>query len=285
MADRTREFFELLHKMPVVEAVDEARATTTTTTPGYVGQFHAASTGVVVGARVAMARVKHLSILVRRSSIFEDPAEEIAALIHAINDDLTASGTELNAARRRWLEPNKRSGAECARHCVAMDAQAAREVEETTEAFKHVLKLRSESVKAQTDRKEMFARSSKQEKKVRARVPVFDDGLPRPQHQTQDQMLIPDTTYLDARADAAQDIEAQVQEIGDIFGKLSSLVKQQDEQVERIETNIEQTVADVDRAQSVLLHRLNNMNATTRTVLKCVGIVTATFVFYTVVIA
>lgn len=294
--DLSAEFLELVSTIPAAEV--EPPAAAVPPTPTYVYAFHSASSEVVRCARLSRHKIDHLSALVRRSSIYEDPAQEIAALMHAINDEVTKASQELKGARRQRLEAGWRPGdtTESSKHCAAMEAQALREVEETSGAFKHVLQLRTDSVKELTERKDKFSRRSleKKERPKRSRVPVFDN-LPRPEGTTettkaalpQQQMdlLIPDQTYHVARADAATDIEAQVQEIGAIFGKLATLVRQQDEQVERIETNVEEAAADVDRARNVLVHSLNNMNTTTKTALKCAGIITTSLLIYTIVFA
>lgn len=295
--DLSHEFHDLVAQMATVvpEVASNDVFPVVRLTPPYVYDFHSASASVIRLSRLSRRKVEHLSSLVRRSSIFDDATEEIEALIHAINDEVTKASQQLKLARRNSLEPH-RSNLECYEHCRAMERQALREVEDASSAFKNVLKLRSDSVKELTERKEKFGkRGNRGDKPKRHRVPVFD-GLPRPDeivetpgHQLppeqQMDLLIPDQTYHVTRADAATDIESQVQEIGAIFSNLSTLVRQQEEQVERIETNVEQAAADVDRARNVLTDRLNNMDATTKTALKCGGIITASFIVYTIFLA
>lgn len=291
-ADRLSEFRDLVSKMPRGSSAEEPEEKKET--PPFVFTFHAASARIVRSSRRSRKKIEHLSTLVRQSSLFKDPAAEIAGLIHAINDEVTKSSQALRKAR-----PPTSSGI-VDRHCGAMNSQTRIEIDQTSDAFKHVLKLRSDSVKQLTERKEAFRGKEKKRNTPvasRNRVPVFeDDRLPRPDGlasttgngggaQQQQMLLIPDQTYHTARADVASDIEAQVQEIGTIFSKLTSLVKQQDEQVELIEANVEEAADSVDRATNVLVDRLNNMDATTKTAFKCAGIITATLLVWSVVLA
>ncbi|EGB04821.1 hypothetical protein AURANDRAFT_17052, partial [Aureococcus anophagefferens] len=100
----------------------------------------------------------------------------------------------------------------------------------------------------------------------------------------QQQQLIPDDQYAVRRADASQQIEAQVAEISSIFGRVSQLIKDQNESVERIEFNVEAADADVESAQEALLAKLGAMSSNTATALKVGGIVCATLVAYILII-
>ncbi|KAH8068158.1 hypothetical protein JL720_12248 [Aureococcus anophagefferens] len=102
--------------------------------------------------------------------------------------------------------------------------------------------------------------------------------------QQQQQQLIPDDQYAVRRADASQQIEAQVAEISSIFGRVSQLIKDQNESVERIEFNVEAADADVESAQEALLAKLGAMSSNTATALKVGGIVCATLVAYILII-
>lgn len=244
--DRTLEYRELFAKMP--------RGTGKPHVPSFIAQVQRDLAAVVRAARLTRRKIDHLATLVRSATIFSDPAQEISSLIQTINGEL-----------RFDLKPVPPSD-----HCQAMYRQAQAEIDETNKSFQHVLKLRSDSMREHKDRKEVFGKHEQ-----RHRVPIFG--------QQQIQQLIPEHAV--ARADATADIEAQVQEIGSIFGRLTNLVREQDEKVERIEMNVEETAANVDSARNVLMNRLSTMNTTAKTAIKCGGIITATLLIYTIFVA
>ena len=99
----------------------------------------------------------------------------------------------------------------------------------------------------------------------------------------QQQLLIPDQ-YVTQRADAAQRVEAQVQEVSQIFGRVADLIKDQGESVERIEVNVESAAADVEAAEGELMERLDNMGGNLVIGLKVGGIVLATMVAYVILV-
>ena len=79
-------------------------------------------------------------------------------------------------------------------------------------------------------------------------------------------------------------IEAQVAEVSSIFGRVTQLIKDQGESVERIEVNVEDAAADLESAQDALVTKLNNMSSNTVTALKVCGIVCATLVCYVLIV-
>ncbi|KAJ1461474.1 t-SNARE [Pelagophyceae sp. CCMP2097] len=304
--DRTRELLELCAAMPRADAA--AQHEPPRPAPAYVAQMGEACASIAERAFDAREKLEHLGALVRKSSIFSDPAEQMALLITAVNDELGAGAQELQAARRLLDAPRKAGAAsECFKHCAAMESQCRVELETVSKEFKALLQKRTDGLRERTERRELFG-AKKEEQPRRARVPKFDDGaLPRPhagaapppgglpadtyasgsqqQQQLQQQApLIPDEVYLHTRASATADIEAQVAQIGSIFGKLSTLIAEQSESVERIEANVEASSVDFQRGRDALTHTLHNMSSNAATAMKVGGIILSTLVVYTIFI-
>ena len=179
-------------------------------------------------------------------------------------------------ARRRHLDAHRpragREGPLAYKHCAAIEAALAADLDKISRDLRAATRSRAEAVKQHAERREMFGKSADREAAPRARAPVFD-ALPRPDNTTpgsggvsgarQQQLLIPDQ-YVTQRADAAQRVEAQVQEVSQIFGRVADLIKDQGESVERIEVNVESAAADVEAAEGELMERLDNMGGKSR---------------------
>eukprot|EP00899_Mesostigma_viride_P018290 jgi/Mesvir1/26462/Mv16136-RA.1 len=74
----------------------------------------------------------------------------------------------------------------------------------------------------------------------------------------QQQQLIPlADTYLSSRAEALQSVEATIAELSGIFSQLATMVAQQGEIAVRIDENMDDTLANVDNAQTQLLKSTN----------------------------
>lgn len=297
----TYDLLDLVAKMP--RRTGEAPAAEARKeTPLFSGVFNAATSDVVKSVRRTRFKLERLSQLVRRSSLFEDATDEISGLIHSANEEVTQASTRFRAAKSELAKASeyarqKRDKTAIFNHVYAMEAATQTEIEETSRFFKALLRRRSETMRRMHERREVFgaAKNDDEDKKrpKRTRVPVFDD-LPRPSSssetpqvtsQAQMELLIPDQTYHTSRASATRDIEGQVQEIGSIFGKLTSLISQQEEQIERIEANVEDTDHNVSASADVLRDRLSSMSDTTTTAIKVAGILAATAVIYTIFLA
>lgn len=60
-------------------------------------------------------------------------------------------------------------------------------------------------------------------------------------------MIIQDT-YVAERAEAMQNVESTIAELGTIFQQLAEMIQQQGEKVERIDQNVEEVVCDLLKA-------------------------------------
>ncbi|KAH7574200.1 hypothetical protein JRO89_XS03G0264700 [Xanthoceras sorbifolium] len=82
------------------------------------------------------------------------------------------------------------------------------------------------------------------------------------QQQQQQQQMVPlQDTYMQSRAEALQNVESTIHELGNIFNQLATLVSQQGEIAIRIDENMDDTVANVEGAQGHLLKYLNSISS------------------------
>ena len=80
--------------------------------------------------------------------------------------------------------------------------------------------------------------------------------------------LQPQDTYLTNRAEAMQNVESTIVELGGIFQQLAHMVKEQGEMAVRIDENITETFGNVESAQGQLLKYLNNISSNRWLVMK-----------------
>ena len=95
--------------------------------------------------------------------------------------------------------------------------------------------------------------------------------------QSDHQLLIreeaqPQNTYIQQRGAAIETIERTIAELGGIFGQLAQMVSEQGEMVERIDTNTQDTVDNVEGAQRELLKYWNRVQGNRWLVAKMFGV-------------
>ena len=88
--------------------------------------------------------------------------------------------------------------------------------------------------------------------------PSGSSALLRSGPQSDAQLLLmeeaqPQNAYIQERGQAIDMIERTLNELGSVFGQLASMVAEQGEQIQRIDSNVEDTVENVEGAQRELM--------------------------------
>lgn len=115
-------------------------------------------------------------------------------------------------------------------------------------------------------------------------------GINHPRHrlplinpQQQQQLMAPQQdAYLTSRAEALQNVEKTILELGTIFQQLADMVQQQAETVVRIDENVDETMANVDAAQSYLLKYLKNISSNRWLMMKVFFVLMVFLIFFMV---
>jgi syntaxin 5 len=103
----------------------------------------------------------------------------------------------------------------------------------------------------------------------------------------QSQLLAQDETesYLQSRANAMQDIESTIVELGGIFQQLATMVKEQEEVVQRIDSNIEDAEMNVEAAHTELLKYFRSVASNRWLMIKVFALLIFFFVIFVVFLA
>lgn len=255
-----------------------------------------------VGKDIQQTSVKlaKLTKLAQRRSLFDDPTAEIQELTYVIKQDIGALNAKL-ADLQRLRDATKRSAnKQAGDHSENVVHSLKGRLGSTAEGFKKVLKMRTDSLAAQQDRRSHFTGNN-------TSAPVFNSpagsvaidlgqgslgAAARPEmgsggggSQRLSMMRAPgETTYQDARADAVRQVESTIVELGQIFNQLATMVSEQGEMVERIDANVEDTVTNMDAGQNQLMLYYNSIAGNRSLILKVFGILLAFLVLWTVIL-
>ena len=121
--------------------------------------------------------------------------------------------------------------------------------------------------------------------------PTADDPTSSHQQQQANQQLLayedPTTTdqYLASRAQATESIESTIHELSSMYGRLTSLVQQQEEVVVRIGENLDETSLNVERGHQELLKYFDGISGNRMLILKVFAILIAFLVFFMIFVA
>lgn len=106
------------------------------------------------------------------------------------------------------------------------------------------------------------------------------------QHQQQQMMLYDESDqYVQQRAETMQNIESTIVELGGIFQQLAHMVKEQDEMVDRIDTNVQDAELNIEAAHSEILKYFQTVTKNRWLMIKIFGVLIFFFIFFIIFMA
>ncbi|CAF2128627.1 unnamed protein product [Brassica rapa] len=243
-------------------------------------------------------KLSKLAQLAKRSSVFDDPTREIGELTAVIKQEISGLNTaliDLQAVRNSHNDERNISR-DTTTHSATVVDDLKNRLMDTTKEFKDVLTLRTENMKIHENRRQRFTNNPSKEstnpfvrQRPLASKPAPSQPAPLPwangssssssqlvprkqgeaesspllqQSQQQQQQMVPlQDTYMESRAEALHNVESTIHELSNIFTQLATMVSQQGEIAIRIDQNMEDTLANVEGAQSQLARYLNSISS------------------------
>ncbi|KAH0917682.1 hypothetical protein HID58_025342 [Brassica napus] len=239
-------------------------------------------------------------IMAKRSSVFDDPTREIQELTAVIKQEISSLNSaliDLQAVRNSHNDERTISR-DTTTHSATVVDDLKNRLMDTTKEFKDVLTLRTENMKIHEIRRQRFTSNPSKEstnpfvrQRPLASKPATTQPAPLPwassssssssssqlvprrqgeaesspllqQSQQQQQQMVPlQDTYMESRAEALHNVESTIHELSNIFTQLATMVSQQGEIAIRIDQNMEDTLANVEGAQSQLARYLNSISS------------------------
>jgi len=200
----------------------------------------------------------------KRKSLFDDRPAEIQELTYIIKGDLNSLNQQI--ARLQEVSKSQRkttNGKHLLSHSSNMVLALQAKLANMSTNFKQILEVRTENLKQQNSRRDQFGQgpiaSNPPPSSMRGNAQgslllieqdqvAIDFGassssplLPNQQQSQQImQIMLYDESdnYVQQRAETMQNIESTIVELGGIFQQLAHMVKEHEEMVERIDTNV-----------------------------------------------
>ena len=94
-----------------------------------------------------------------------------------------------------------------------------------------------------------------------------------------------DMSYLQSRADAMQNIESTIVELGGIFQQLAHMIKEQEEIMVRIDSNVEDTAMNVEAGHEQILKYFQSVTSNRWLMVKIFGVLIFFFIFFVIFMA
>ncbi|XP_066244729.1 syntaxin-5 [Euwallacea similis] len=260
-----------------------------------------------VGKNIAStyAKLEKLTLLAKRKSLFDDRTSEIQELTYIIKSDLNSLNQQIaqlqNLSKR---QKNSSNGKHLQSHSSNIVLTLQSKLASMSTDFKQILEVRTENLRQQKTRRDQFSQGGLppptnatvgqssllfQEQDHQVNVNLENQPL-IPNHQSQSQMqaaLMYDESdnYLQSRAETMQNIESTIVELGGIFQQLAHMVKEQEEMVERIDTNVQDAELNIEAAHAQIVKYFKSVSSNRWLMIKVFGVLIFFFIFFVVFLA
>ncbi|CAI5746236.1 unnamed protein product [Peronospora destructor] len=274
-------------------------------------QFNAAASDISKEVYQASKRLQQLTRLVRQNNMFHDPTEAINELAALVKKDITDINLQLDNLQEYMN--NKRQSAtsrQAAKHSDAIVSLMKSNLMATTRGFKDILEVRQENMKLQQSRRARYGKtassalgkpltfkapqsprnnnSSQQEVNVSSLLPrpgcnTDNENLeiqPLITTMTQEQIVAEQQNYTESRAEAVSQIESHIVDIGQLFGRLSAMIHEQGDLVQRIDDNVEDSLVNVSSGELELLKYFSSLSNNRLLALKISAILLMFLIFF-----
>ncbi|CAB0006212.1 unnamed protein product [Nesidiocoris tenuis] len=310
--DRTQEFatairsFQGKHIVRAVAAQDPNRAKNLQS----YGEFMMLARTIGRNISSTYSKLEKLTLLAKRKSLFNDQPTEIQELTYIIKEDLSSLNGQIARLQEVTKHQNESRNKSKTQHLRSHSSNVVLALQSKlasmSSQFKHVLEVRTENMKEAKKRREQFSQApvatnlptSNFGGKMQGSLLLAQDdavtidlgaqGGIQPQQRQQQMQIVPyDETdqYITSRADTMANIESTIVELGGIFQQLAHMVKEQEEMVDRIDTNIQDSEMNVEAAHREILKYFQSVTSNRWLMIKIFGVLIFFFMFFLIFMA
>lgn len=245
------------------------------------------------------AKLEKLTILAKRNSLFDDKAVEIEELTYIIKQDINSLNKQIAQLQDLVRSRGAPGGRHIQTHSNTIVVSLQSKLASMSNDFKSVLEVRTENLKQQRSRREKFSqppvsssplmasnfKSSvlmQDESRSQGDVAIDMDSQSNP---LQLQLIDEQDSYIQSRADTMQNIESTIVELGSIFQQLAHMVKEQEETIQRIDANVEDTQLNVEAAHTEILKYFQSVSSNRWLMIKIFLVLVVFFIIFVVFFA
>nr|XP_002126270.1 syntaxin-5-like [Ciona intestinalis] len=251
-------------------------------------------------------KLEKLTLLCKKRTLFDDRPVEIQELTYIIKQDIDSLKRKIQQLEENKSQASSKRDAQ--KHSTSIVRTLRSKLANMSENFKSVLEVRRENMKKQKLRKDQFSSSNlsssmpvsatqghshgsvllmdeqRSTSNPSGSVAISMDGGSYSQNQTV-QLVEQQDSYITERASTMETIESTIVELGNIFQQLATMVKEQEEQVMRIDTNVEESELNIEAAHGEVLKYFQGITSNRWLMIKIFLILISFFVVFVVFFA
>ncbi|ORM41919.1 Integral membrane protein sed5 [Babesia sp. Xinjiang] len=223
-------------------------------------------------------KLSELTKLARKRSIYVDHTAEIECLTSDVKKSITVASTKIDALDAK-IAGTKHRNDQLKQHYENLLATLRKQLCDLTKDLKDALYQRAQVMIQQEVRRKMYSHTdldhtltSSGHGRRRFTVQQAAEGA--------QQMDLERSVIADAKAEALANVQRAIGELTQIFQRMTTLVTQQDEMIQRIDADTEDSLDNVISAQSELSRYYKRISSNRTLLLKIFCILVAFVIFY-----
>jgi syntaxin 5 len=227
-------------------------------------------------------RVQELRKMARSKGIFNDKTTDINTLTVSVKQDITRLNQKIEALedKARGAGANKAYQA----HSKNMVDALKTRLLEVTKDFKDALEDRTKALEQQDSRRRMYSASSGAASNPfpSSRATGNPDDLEGGGGGPSQAMSM---QYANSRVEAVQSVQKTIGELAQMFQKMAVMVTAQEEMIQRIDHDIDDTLTNVNQGQDHLLKYFHHISSNRMLIIKVLLILVFFVIFFVVLLA
>jgi len=274
VVNRTEEFQQILQDL-ASKGVVPGPAAANAPPPQAQSELNVWSALIGSEIHAASLKVQDLWKKAKKKSIFGDKASEINEITSAVKQEIQSLNGKIEAleAKVKGSRPNRNYQA----HSSNMVDTLKTRLMDVTKDFKDALEDRTKALQHQDKRKNLYPGSV-------APMPIGNvDDIEGGGYGMQGMAM--QQGYHSSRAEAVQAVQRTIGELAQMFQKMAVMVTAQEEMIKRIDHDLDDTLGNVDTAQSILLKIFHNVSSNMCLIIKVFLVLIFFVVFFVVFLA
>lgn len=261
-------------------------------------------------------KLEKLTDLAKKRTLFEDRSKEIQDLTFHIKQDINNLHSALTQLQAFVKSNQDHGNKNMQKHSNNVVYTLQSKLAYMSKDFKQVLEVRNENMKQQSERGEQFfskntlnqsggssmfqppkmpgsnmgksvllydgQNQSSNEASADGNTVLNMDMMAKQQAQ-QRLVLTEDNSFIQDRANAMQTVETTIVELGTMFNQLATMIKEQEEQITRIDSNVDDVDMNVSAAHTELLKYFQSVTSNRWLMIKVFGVLIVFFIIFIVV--
>ncbi|PFH35113.1 putative syntaxin 5 [Besnoitia besnoiti] len=276
--DRTADFLAFAERASP-GAVSQAQELRSRSVRHTDNSFNASAAEIGTQLQRTSLKLKELAKFARQRSIYNDKTAQAQDLTYEIKKSITELNIKIEHLEEMARNSRNDSG-QSRQHYNTMTDMLKGLLLDVTKEFKDVLLLRTENMKKQDERRNLYSFTGTLNPSTSMYGKTSDEYDLEGGEKMQLTAQRGASAYAQSRAEAVENVQRVIGELATIFQRVATMISHQDEMIQRIDQDIDNSMHNIRQGQTELLNYFHRISSNRALILKVFAILFAFIVFF-----